>query len=521
MYQILLVDDEPIVLEGLCTFPWEKYHCAVASQARDGIEGLERLKETRPQIVITDIRMPGLNGIEFARQGKELLPRTEFIILTGYADFDYARTSLKIGIADYLLKPFSFQDIETTLIPVLERLEKQEKEKSGIEDMRNQLARMLPILKEQLFQALLDGSIPRNSQKLQICGISQQKYVVFSAQPDRSSYDFNDLALYGILQEAVGNLHDQFYLAKGIDTINCVLCFHPGKEDSICETTAVNFCKLIQESVNKNYHFSISVGISRASSDIFSLDQLRRQSIKAMNQKYMIGGDLIMLYSDIRESVSLSLTDYTSLENILHKNLISQNENSVRQNFEELAALILTASNTSDQARGLFMSILFSAVHFMSASSSRIEIPWTRINQLPQLESMEIFTERCLNILIELSHQEKSSPHQHITDKIFSYIEENYKNDVSLETLSRQLNYSTAYLSRLIKKSCEKNFTVLLFDCRMEHAREMLKNSQKKINRIANDVGYTDISYFIQQFKKKTGVTPSEYRTMYHEDQKY
>lgn len=521
MYQILLADDEPIVLEGLCAFPWEDYGCTVAAQAKDGIEGLKKLKELHPHIVITDIRMPGLSGIEFARQGKELLPHTEFVILTGYADFNYARDSLKIGVSDYLLKPFNFSDIKAALLPMLERIQKQEEEESNFEAMRGQLASVLPVLREQVFQSLLEGSIMPGNQKLRICGIPDQKYVVFSTQSDHSTHDFNDLALYAILQEAIGNLHDKFYLAKGIDTISCVLCFQPHTEDHMCESAALNFCLLIQESVDKTYHFSISVGISQVSSDIFKLKHLREQSIKAMNQKYMIGGDLIMLYSDIRETQSLPFADYAPLENLLHKSLITRNEKVIVKSFEDLAALILHSSKTPDQARTLFMSILFHAIHFLSASSSNLQVPWSEISHLSHLESMEAFAGYCLKILMNLPNEEKTNPHQYITDKIFTYIEQNYEKEVSLETLSRQLNYSTTYLSRLIKKNCEKNFTDLLLDCRMNHAKDLLKNSHKKINQIANSVGYGDISYFISLFKKKTGVTPSEYRVMHHMEQDF
>lgn len=111
---------------------------------------------------------------------------------------------------------------------------------------------------------------------------------------------------------------------------------------------------------------------------------------------------------------------------------------------------------------------------------------------------------------------ESDTERQYITDKILAYIEQNYEKDVSLDTLSRQLNYSITYLSRLIKKNCGKNFTELLLECRINRAKELLKTSGQKINQIAKNVGYGDFSYFIQIFKKKTGVTPSEYRAMYH-----
>lgn len=516
MYRILVVDDEPIVCEGLKTFPWEQYGCSIAAEAQDGIEGLEMLEKWKPHIVITDIKMPGMNGIEFSRRGKELYPHIEFIVLTGYADFHFAQESLKIGVADYLLKPFSFEDIENALIPVIDRIRRQQQDHDNIEAMTRQLQNVLPILREQVFQDLLDGSLPMSSGRLQICRIPQQKYIVFSTQSDLNNHDFHDLALYGILQEAIGNLHDQFYLAKGIDIISCVLCFKTEKEDSQCESAAVNFCELIRRSVNEAYHFSISVGISQTSSDIFELSRLREQSVKALNEKYVIGGELTMLYSDIRETPSLSTTDYTPLEKVLHKNLISQDLESIGSSFQDIVKLVVSSSTDINTARTVLMTILFHAIHFMSSSSPGTDVAWTDLNRLSQMESMEAFVSCCRDILIRLPRREHDTPHQYITDKIMTYIEQNYEKDVSLDTLSRQLNYSTTYLSRLIKKNCGKNFTDLLLDCRISRAKELLKNSDYKIHRIAQEVGYGDFSYFIQIFKKKAGVTPSEYRAMYN-----
>lgn len=516
MYQILIVDDEPIVCEGLHTFPWAAYGCSIAADARDGIEGLEMLQQYRPHIVITDIKMPGMNGIDFARKGKELFPHTEFIVLTGYADFDYARDSLKIGISDYLLKPFSFEDIEAALLPTIARIKQQQDEDENIESMTLQLQNMLPILKDQIFQDLLEGNIPQSSRKLKICEIPPQKYLVFSTQSDLNNHDFSDLALYGTLQESIGNLHDQFYLAKGIDIISCVLCFKPDKEDSFCESAAINFCSLIRQAVDSTYHFSISIGISQVSSDIFQLYHLREQSIKALNEKYVFGGDLIMLYSDIKENHVPSVADYAPLEKILHKSLINKDYSSISKNFQELANLIITASETMESARTMLTTIIYNAIHFMSASSLSSNVCWQDLNQLPLLESMDAYISCCQKILANLPNQQYDTARQYITDKILTYIEQNYEKDVSLETLSRQLNYSITYLSRLIKKNCGKNFTELLLDCRIKHAKELLKNSDFKINQIAKLVGYGDFSYFIQIFKKKAGVTPSDYRGMYN-----
>lgn len=116
MYKIMIADDEPIVLDSLKTFPWSDHQCCVTCFAENGLNALHTLESEKVDILISDIRMPGMNGLELSKAVKERSPETEIILLTGYAEFEYAKQALSLGIRQYLLKPFRFEDIESALM---------------------------------------------------------------------------------------------------------------------------------------------------------------------------------------------------------------------------------------------------------------------------------------------------------------------------------------------------------------------------------------------------------------------
>ena len=174
-YRVMIVDDEPIVCEGLRTFYWDRYECEIAAEAMDGAEALELAETVRPDIIISDIRMPEMDGIAFSQRIKALDPGCEIILLTGYADFAYAQQALKIGVHDYLLKPFSFEDIEKALMGCIAAIADRNRKLEAENHIREQLYTMVPFLTKQVYQDLLDGNTTADTDKIAVCRIRPSK----------------------------------------------------------------------------------------------------------------------------------------------------------------------------------------------------------------------------------------------------------------------------------------------------------------------------------------------------------
>lgn len=517
-YKIMIVDDEPIVCEGLKLFSWEQYDCELVCEATDGVEALDLVEMVLPDIIISDIKMPEMSGIEFSKRVKQKYPDIEIILLTGYADFSYAQQALKIGICDYLLKPFSFEDIEKSLGTCLAIIEERQKTEAARQQISDQLNTMVPFLTKQVYQDLLDGNITRDSDKISICQITPAKYIVFSTQSDVEGKESYNLALYSLLSEAVAGMEREFYLAQGADVISCVLCFKEDRTDDFCIQAAIHFCQMFQRLVLERFGFSISMGISLPDHDIFQLKQQRKQSIRALNYRYILGDSFLMLYSDIVNDDTQAILDLSIHRKEIQKCLLHHDPHTIESIYQELIVSLANASNGDFEfIKKKILNLIFQTLHFSEHAIPGMygDIPYAEIEVLMSSESLESFSFHALALLKSMVRKETPERGSSITDKVKSYIEDNLEKELSLDLLSSHLNYSTAYLSRLIKKYSGKTFMELLLECRMNQAKELLKNTDLKISRIANKVGYNDHSYFIQTFKKKAGVTPNEYRTLY------
>ena len=156
MYNVLLVDDERIIREGLARkVPWNRYGMTLHGQAADGEEGLEKIRSEDIHVVITDIKMPGIDGLELIRRARQVKPDVRFIVLSGYDEFEFAQTAMQYGVRHYLLKPTKMQDIDKILEELRADLTRQEEERSFIEKIKQNMERNLPLIREQFFRDLI------------------------------------------------------------------------------------------------------------------------------------------------------------------------------------------------------------------------------------------------------------------------------------------------------------------------------------------------------------------------------
>ena len=202
---------------------------------------LHTLESEKVDILISDIRMPGMNGLELSKAVKERSPETEIILLTGYAEFEYAKQALSLGIRQYLLKPFRFEDIESALLSCIHSLDNLESRRRQQTYIQEKLQLISPLLTEQIYQDLLEGRIGDYSEKIAACNIKDALYVVISTQSDFPGSSL-DIALYAQIKELLNGMEPEVYLAQGIDIISCILCFNAKAFPEFCEVASFYTC---------------------------------------------------------------------------------------------------------------------------------------------------------------------------------------------------------------------------------------------------------------------------------------
>ena len=516
MFSIMVIDDEPIVLDSLKTFPWEACGCQVSAWADSAGQALEYLEREVPDIIISDIRMPQLSGLNLAQIVKRRFPDMEIILLTGYAEFDYARQAMSLGIRQYLLKPFRFEDIKQALALCIRSIEERQARRQLQQTIQEKLQAISPLLKEQVYQDLLDGRVGNYSDKASVLNIEEQIYVVISTQSDIAGKDAaQDMALFAQIHELIAGMEQEIYLARGIDIISLIPCFHSRHDAPFCEQAAFHFCEMLQTAIEEKLGISISLGISLPDRDILMLHQLKKQSIQALNCRHALGGSSIMLYSDIQNGSGHGIFNLTMYEKNIQKCIVQNDAEALKSVWKSMLSQLLdSAQGDFPYIRKTIINLVIITWHFAETQTSAPDSPYDEIERLFHCGSIEKLSDTALSLLLLLVSPQPVSFGDGIAERVIEYMEQHLAENISLDMLSQTMNYSTAYLSRLIKKAAGQSFSELLQELRLRRAQELLRRTDERIGDIALKTGYNDVSYFIAIFKKKTGVTPKEWRSL-------
>ncbi len=396
MYRICILDDEYLTCLGLeKAVPWDTIGVEVAFTALDGKKGLELIRKAKPDLVLTDIRMPGLTGVDLVKELKKDGFEGEIIVLTAYRDFDYAVETYKSGIFSYLLKPVDNEELLKTVKEAIVKLNSKRKEKERKRNRAGNLSRMESTFFYQLLHNITNEEFIQNSKKFDF--VVPPSGILFllkkeNKEEEGSLSEAGDLLLSEIKKEGLD------YLPRASE--DSYLAFIDSKEEEKVLSILRKSFSLVEERTDTIYTGSICS------------------------------------YSS---PVEISLAYKTDKENIKNKMFFGFNS---------------------------------------------IEIP-----------------------------KESSISYRHYIaiQDFYRILSEHYKDDLSVSIVSERRNVSDSYLRHLLRKSLGRTFNDILTDYRISLSKKLLKEGKLRVNEIADKVGYNDEKYFSRVFKKRVGVSPSDY----------
>ncbi len=513
MLKLIIADDEGLVRRGLKTeVDWSEYGIEVAGEAKDGDEALRLSLDIGPDLIITDIRMPNVDGLEFIQKIHKINKDIKIIILSGYDDFAVAKEALKHGVLDYLLKPTDMDELDRVVRKATDII-REERQRACLEQKLRKKA------EEKYFYELIDdGELWAEDDIIE--GWNTGKYCVLILEPD-NGYEAeisNTLKkAIGTIKECVSNRYSQSLVFDKNNQIVVVLCI----PDMISfETRVVELCGEIKKLLETELCLKTAIGVGRMYDDIKHVGKSHDEAGIALNYKGSSGFQSIILADQVepqdykvyelyiesirgieaccnlRNSKKVSELIYAMFSNIASCSWIS-----IRTVHDISSYLLLSLSKTLLEA-GIPKKEVF-----LKEEGMREELK--RLDSIERIEGY--MQERFAAALQYIIQREEKSTKVSIND-ISKYIEDNYNRDISLNEIGEFFSITPEYVSSLFKKERGENYLVFLSRLRMERAMEMLRDSVLRTYEIAEKVGYYDTHHFSKVFKKLIGMTPSEYR---------
>ena len=528
MLKVIIADDEKWVRATIRTLiPFEKLDMKLVGEASNGIEALELCKLHDPDIVLTDIMMPGLTGLDLIDELKKSHPRVKVAIISGYSDFEYAKAAMKFGISDYLLKPLE----ENELLQVLERfgneiaVELKLLYSSHLEKEQIKLA--VPVLKDAFLKRLISQNtytVDKIKTSLLEYGIEFKgnTYYIAVFSTDNSNginseadAEYKTEIIRRVMKRYAGavSFHGKGTEAEVISIINC--------QNELERAKLENAFKLCREIYKKRFENTLSAGLSESSHQLSMLHQLFNQAQKAIDMRFWAGPGFLHSYSPemLKKEPDLPLTD-----EMLNKIILNLKLSNIQTALSHVDSVLEDLKLQSDInplfAREYFWQLVQSIISILNIQLPFIrfetkltgEQPYERIMRTAFADGLAAYTKELLLHIFDFFHDRNPVNNINLIDNARKIIEANYSGDISLEHVARHVHLSPAYLSELFKKETGMSFVDYKTIVRIENAKRMLDSTACNISDISEKVGYSDPKYFSKLFKKITGKTVYEYR---------
>lgn len=525
----MIVDDESYFREYLKkTIPWHKYGFEICGEACDGEEGLEKILKCKPDIILADINMPVINGLTFSKKVKEKYPYIHIILITGYNEFEYARQALKIGVANYISKPFEKQELIESILSVKDDMVDKKKKDTYINKLQKQYNDSLPILKNNILYNAVKGAY--NNKYNQLIIELNSLGVLLPEVPILISVIEADIPNeYGIKKRE--DLKNEIKLAINNIFHDKCLAFD-GKKDRIIVITGISgeskyglfiyHCNEIIRNINKELDTNITIGTGILCEDISAIPSSYEKACIALRNKFLIGDNKIIEYKSLKiEGTGTEVFPFKLKNDLLMYLRLLDNEKVDRTlcriyNFLESKPLSI------DYIYILYTEIISLCFSYISEYGYNMEEifgdkfhPLEEIINKGTMKETHDYVASIYRTLISSLNNNKKNRSVKVVNKAKEYIDNNfYRSDLHIEEIAANTFFHPSYLRFIFKKEVGVTIGQYLTQVRMIKAKELVKDVGLKYTDIANMVGYSDAAYFSKCFKKYYNISPSEYEKL-------
>lgn len=521
IFSIILADDEQQILYGMKKgIEWEKLGFRVAGVAQNGKEALELMEEVHPDLVISDIKMPFMDGLELAKHIHEDYMNTKVILFSGWDDFEYARLAISYGVSEYIMKPINYEEMQNLLMKMHEELDKEYNEKMNRARLEHAYMESLPLLRQQFFTRLVTEKMNKNELQSQIDNLKLEftdaVYSVVAMKVGRGDEKdvLSELAVKQTIKEALEKIARVYEFGM---SDNEIFILGSNKKHDVGRIT-----RTIDEAVvliERIFQSRISCGISVSREKIEDMPSLYEQAFEALDYNLVTVEESYTYYNDIMPVQDVKEDWNTKVENI-GKNITHYTEEELKSQVESLLAWLHRRQYSLNEYQVLILEISFSFSRFYKKYqiTSDMEFAGTKkmavkILSLSTGEELDHWLVNYCELIRSLIQKKQIDNNVILAEHARKIVEERFPDpDLSVETVCGKLHVSSSYFSKIFKQETGGTFVNYLTGRRMEEAKKLLLQTDYKSQVIGNMVGYPEPNYFSYVFKKNCGMSPVKYR---------
>jgi len=523
MYRVFLVEDEIVVREGIRnSIQWESTPYVLAGEAPDGEMALSLIKDIKPDILVTDIKMPFMDGLALSRIVKKIQPWVKIIIISGHDEFQYAKEAISIGVEEYLLKPVSASDMLSSLDKVASVIEEEKSNLTSIENLKMQVQTSSDIVREKWLCDLVTGMVKtgdaiERARELKIDLIAPG-YLVLAVELATSADTWSELITAKVMIGSIlENRSELIYFSPSMDRL-IVILKNTGK-DSL-EETVYTIAQGIKYEIERNTGCKIAVGIGSPVERIGAISRSYAEADRALKYLAKIGRHLIVGINEIpsgEEIDSLHLDGdpiadrlkyarRSDIDDILAQYMELLGDKPIQTSligYYLYGDIVVAASKIIEELEGNIQELIPAA-----GSHDRL------VKIVSSRGSFEAEVRSLLERVIDFRESKVKSRYHAMIHKAKQYIDANFADqDISLHSVASIVNVSPNHFSTVFSQETGENFIDYLTRVRIAHAKKLLLTTTMKSTDIAYESGFGDPHYFSFIFKKNSGISPREFRS--------
>jgi two-component system response regulator YesN len=523
-YKVLLVEDEIVTREGIReNVDWESVGFEFCGEAQDGEVALPLIEKTQPDVLITDIKMPFMDGLQLCKIVKEQMPWIKIIILSGHDEFEYAQSAVKLGVSEYLLKPISAVELQSVLQNVAGVLDQERKERDKLKALQGRAMDVLALKKERLLLDLVVGGLS-SSEAIEQYGeiglkMIAQYYLVILIKVDLfKNNNHLDPKTRHKIQQIVTELTDMhqgaFYANKSVEEVLLIMM---GDDPQQLQEDGQFLADLIRKDIDTSLGYRVTFSLGSIQERLANIHLSFADALANSNHSTRsVWSDSDYETGKLMETPKLN---QKAVERYLRSGLINEFDVFFDQYLEDISEAALHSTLIKNY---LFVDFILTSAEFVSelgGEETKVIPMMADVESLmTDLQTADQIKEALGDLVTAVITFRNNQPNHEVEDLIFEaklYIDAHFsESNLLLEDVATSVNLSPSHFSTIFGRETGESFKNYLTRIRIERAKELLRTTNLKCSEVAYQSGYSDPHYFSYAFKKSTGIPPLQFRQL-------